>query len=180
MSPHYFILTAAVCGLLASCATSDYQASGVSDAWLDTPERVSDAPKLPQSTLTHWKTGLPSAEHVRAITRQRNEVVRPVVSTHRKEKDRDRRRADDDYYRAPRVSGYWVASPHRYRHNHHRRTSRPPYTRTVEKVGPSIVPQPEVPLSTRSYTGGPRLLPRTGVSIVPSVPLRDRCATGER
>ena len=57
----------------------------------------------------------------------------------------------------------------RSRHSHHvRGGSRSGYVRHVEKVGPSIVPQLSVPLSTRSYSGGPPLLPRVGVAVVPA------------
>lgn len=177
--PYSVISLCAAPVLLVSCATSDYTATGVSDAWLDTPVRAPGAPGRPQSTLADLNTGLPSAAPVRAISQQRTEPPPAAPACTERHAEAPRRHAEAPRHvdRGYTGGGYWAASTYRHhhgRHPHSHGVARPGYTRTVEKVGPHILPQPPVPLSTRSYTGGPRLLPRTGAGFVPSVPLRNQ------
>ncbi|MFK7912144.1 MAG: hypothetical protein AB8F34_16325 [Akkermansiaceae bacterium] len=159
--------------LLVSCATSNYEATGVSDIWLDTPVRKSDAPKRPQSTLTDLKISLPSVAHVSSLKKQ---PWPSRVSTRDSEIEiaqADAPRQLEDIERSLNgvaASRYYSDRQHSYPIN----SPRPPYERKVEKVGPSIVPRPPVSLSTRSYTGGSRILPRRGVSIVPTPPQKSR------
>lgn len=159
--------TCLTCVLSVSCTTlttQEWVSEGVSDAWLDTPARVPSGPTRPQSELTHWKTGLPPARQAAVAAVQASSPVSP-------------RRRDDLVVSPPssssyQTAGHWVgntrylggsSNPPHYKGI----AQRQPFVRTVKKVGPSIVPQLDIPQSTRTLSGGPRVLPRTGVPVVP-------------
>lgn len=170
-------LVATISCCFVSCSVSDYHAVGVSDAFLDTPVRKSDVPYFAQSSTSDWKTGLPSADYVASLRQQRQLVGQPkAVSAPPASVNAEYR---EGYYpvRTHRVVRHHIA-PHYYgkkkyrKYGGHHHVKRTPHVRTVEKVGPSIVPQPPLPSSTRSYTGGPRILPRRGVAVVPAAPIK--------
>jgi len=158
------------CVLSVACVTRKPVEKGVSDAWLDTPRRPHSQLAGPKNGLTHWKTGLPPARKAAAVSQT------PRAG-------KDWRAGGGVTAPAPSIessSRYGVVHTRyldRSRYHHHvRGGSQSGYVRHVEKVGPSIVPQLSVPLSTRSYSGGPPLLPRTGVAIVPVPTPRTRGA----
>ncbi len=162
--------------LSVGCVARQPVALGVSDAWLNTPWRAHSQPVGPKNGLTHWKVGLPPVRKAATV------ALRPQAARAGKG---GRDGHADGLVAAPTPSavdsfGYGVVHT-RYRgrpgrHHHVRGDSQSDYVRQVEKVGPSIVPRLRVPLSTRSSSGGPALLPRVGVAIVPAPPPRIRDA----
>lgn len=169
-----FFCALVLCFVSVSCVTQELADPGVSSvyAWLDTPPRPHMRDTRPQSTLTEWKTGLPPRREARVAVRNESQVSQ--ASKHRaSNKDRgdsDRSRQNIDSYSYSQ--GYrtsYAGRSRKYRRHDHGSVApqRQGFVRTVEKVGPSIVPQLSVPLSTRSYSGGPRILPAIGTAIVP-------------
>ncbi len=163
------------CVLSVACVTRQPVAEGVSDAWLDTPWRPHSQPAGPENGLTHWKAGLPPARKAAAVA-----ITSQVPG---EEKDG---RADgvvtapappaQDFFRYGVVHTRYLGRSRR--HHPVRGNPQSEYVRQVEKVGPSIVPRLTVPLSTRSSSGGPALLPRVGVAIVPVPTPRTRDVEG--
>ena len=159
------------CVLSVACVTRQPVAEGVSDAWLDTPWRPHSQPAGPENGLTHWQAGLPPARKAAtvAVTSQvpragtDGVVAAPAPSA-------------QDYFRYGVVHTRYLGRSRR--HHPARGGSQSEYVRQVEKVGPSIVPRLTVPLSTRSSSGGPALLPRVGVAIVPVPTPRTRDVEG--
>lgn len=161
-----FLCTLVLCFMSVSCVTRELTDHSVSSvyAWLDTPPRPHWRDPRPQSTLTQWKTGLPPARtavsSVPAPSKNRASHVQ------RGDSDLSRQKNDShSYFQGCRTS----YSGRSRRHYHDARVvpQRQGFVRTVEKVGPSIVPQLSAPQSTRSYSGGPGVLPATGTDIVP-------------
>lgn len=170
----YFLCSLVPCFVSVSCVTQGLTDHRVNDAyaWLDTPPRSHLRDTRPQSTLTQWKTALPPA-------RERGSAVSiPQVNRASVEQREDVGRSRQNYNfhgstQDNRTSYRGNGGNARRHYQHHdgrgvpQRQGRQGYVRTVEKVGPSIVPQLSAPLSTRSYSGGPRILPATGPPIVP-------------
>lgn len=146
----------ALCSLSLSCTTSPPDHQMVSDAWLDTTPRKAEYPPRSANGITHWNAGLPPARtHHDSPS---NQAGSPVSSA--KTAREISGAADDSSWGSYRVSSSYpvLYQSHQKHYRHHRcrrhhdrsRPQRQSYQRTVEKVGPSIVPQAKVPLTDRS------------------------------
>lgn len=168
-----FLCALVPCFASISCVTHDLTDQSLTGAyaWLDTPPRAHMRDTRPQSTLTQWKTALPPA---RATASTVSKASKKRVSIAKRE-DSDLSR--QNYNSASHAQGYRATyAGHSRRHHqphhgfHHKGYAAPQrqrFVRTVTKVGPSIVPQLSTPSSTRSYSGGPRILPVRGAATVP-------------
>ena len=138
-----------ICCCFVSCVTTDYASSDASDAWLDTAPRVSQQPKRPQSTLADWNTGLPSVAHVKEL--HEREQQRRWSKSEQMPAAYAPREAENHSVRGGysyTVHSYWPGSYRAHCRKGHRNSGREPYVRSVEKVGPSIVPRAPVHFST--------------------------------
>lgn len=164
-----------LCGLALSCRTIPPDPLVVSDEWLDTPPRKAGYPPRAADGITHWNAGLPAAG-IREASRpshpgsgiagqQAYQTENRMVST-----------PANDLVRHPYtvISSYpvYYRMDTRRRHGSHchppgnpARTPRQSYQRSVEKVGPPMVPRLNVPLVDRSL----------GTAVVPgSYPVSHR------
>ncbi|MCP5538042.1 MAG: hypothetical protein H7A51_17640 [Akkermansiaceae bacterium] len=147
----HFPLSLTLCVLITSCATELADHRMVSDAWLDTSPRRPQLPARPSDGITHWNAGLPSARAVSMARKSSAKAGRPV--SHPTPVPRSDYAGQESYDLSPGyITGYRSHYRSRGGHPRHGRyqSQRQVYERTVEKVGPSIVPRMDVPLIDRS------------------------------
>jgi len=164
----YALCTLVLCFMSVACSTHELTDDSLTSAyaWLDTPPRSHMRKTRPQSTITQWKKGLPPARDesvaisVPSLNRIRHEQRGGSDFSHQ-------RNASPGYFQGYRTSYSGRSRRHNQNCDTRGVSQRQGLVRKVEKVGPSIVPQLSSPLSTRSYSGGPRILPAKGVAIVP-------------
>ena len=143
------VVLLALSGLTASCTTIHPEHSAVNAAWLDTTPRKAEHPPRQADGITHWTTGLPPAR-----TQPENPpnysspaLVTSTTSSQADEPPQDLHREPLSYVIHHRTNDR--GRGHRSRCNPPR-AQRQPFERTVEKVGPSIVPRPTAPLIDRT------------------------------
>ena len=142
-------LSLALSGLLISCSTIHPDHSAVSADWLDITPRKADYPPRQADGITHWNIGLPPVQAQRDSPQNHSG---PALATRTTSSQADD--ASQNLHREP--AAYVFHHQPLYRSRRYRshydppRTQRQPFQRTVEKVGPSIVPRPAAPVIDRT------------------------------
>lgn len=153
------LLSLLIGALSISCTTdlSDYNdRDAVSDAWLDTPPRTPQRPARPADGITHWNRGLPPAGAVKQahVISKPSSVPARSKTNSGKQNDQQISTGHTGYHTG--YTTHYIHGVHRGGHRHHHGRAQTGFVRTVEKVGPSIVPRLNVPETIRRAPTPPK------------------------
>jgi|FLMP01.1.fsa_nt_emb hypothetical protein len=141
-----FLLSSLVMSVLTISCTSNLNEltdqNAVSDAWLDTAPRVSQRPHRPADGITHWKYG-PSMDRITTYS-PRSKPARSAQPAEVASSKQKTTRPETHYISSGYTTHYGAS------HRGHHRAPNQGFVRTVEQVGPSIVPRLSVPTVVRS------------------------------